>query len=226
MPSSQWMVALQIVGVVAAISVVIGKWIRPTIVISWVCLLTLAGLKGSYGKILHNDLLLLFACVPILFAPLSARLKDSSGSVRFGWPVQTSLAVISIVYLSAGIQKLIHSGFAWVASDNMRWVLYDAASSQRVKWPNISFMIADRPWLSYAVAGTLLAGELLAPFLIFLTTTRRLFITYAFALHLGTWLTLGLDYWSWALTVGVVLYPWHQLSGKLEQKGLGNLDRV
>lgn len=208
MPDAKWIVAVQIAGTASAVMAVIGRKRRLTFPAAWVCLLVLGGLKGSYGKVLHNDILLLLVTLPILFAPSDARLRNRSRSVRFGWPVQASLAIASFVYFAAGIQKVLHSGFAWVTSDNMRWILYEAASGSRVRWPSLPVAIADRPWLPHLVAGVLLGGELLAPLLIIHATTRRVFIVYSATLHIGTWLTLGLDYWSWPLAIGAVLYPW------------------
>lgn len=205
MPAHWWFIGLQLLGVGGAIVAIAGRLPRVALLIAWLSLLTLAGLKGTYGKVLHNDVLLLLAAVPILAAPSDARRGDPTTSRRFGWPVQTSLAVIATVYAAAGVQKLVYSGFDWVTGDNMRWVLYQAAGSGRVRWPEVPLTLADCAWVTHVLAGGLLAGELLAPLLIVPRRTRSAFAAFAVGLHAGTWLLLGLDYWAWALTVTAVV---------------------
>ena len=40
---------------------------------------------------------------------------------------------------------------------------------------------------------------------------RWFFVASAVALHVATWLLLGLDYWTWAATVLVVFVDWPAL---------------
>ncbi len=60
-------VALQVVGVTAAAVHVWRRRLGP-LVLAWACLLVLAGLRTSLGKILHNDVLLMVAAAPLLLA--------------------------------------------------------------------------------------------------------------------------------------------------------------
>jgi hypothetical protein len=71
--------------------------------------------------------------------------------------------------------------------------------------------VADRPWLAHVVAGAILFTELTAPLILFSRRFRPVFVALAVGLHIGTWLTLGLDYWGWALTVVVVLVDWDRM---------------
>lgn len=208
MPSVSVFAALQIVGTLAAVAAVAQRRLRLTFPLAWVSLLVLAGLKGSLGKILHNDLLLLLAAVPFLAAPVEARWRDRDASPRFGWPVLTAMVVIAGAYFAAAMEKLTHSGIDWVTSDNMRWILYSAAGSGRAPTRSIALFVADRSWLSHVAAGVLLGLELLFPLVLVVRRARPLFIAAVVLLHVGTWLTLGLDYWAWALTVAVVLWDW------------------
>lgn len=207
MPPSAVLVAVQLVGTIAGLAAAAGRRPAVTFALTWVSLLVLAGLRGSLGKILHNDVLLLLVAVPVVLAPAGARWGDQRVSARWGWPVRAALAVMGVVYLACGVQKLRHTGIAWVAGDNMRWVLWSAAAGARAPTAAVARFIADRAWLSHVAAGGLLGVELAAPVLLARPRTRTAFIALAVALHLGTWLTLGLDYWGWALTVVVVAVP-------------------
>jgi len=118
------------------------------------------------------------------------------------------------VYFLAGVQKLRHSGLDWVFSDNMRWVLYAGAASGRAPTTVIARAIADQVWLATFTAGCILAFELSAPLWLASRRGRLWFLAGAVALHVGTWLTLGLDYWAWILTVAVLTVPWDELRGR------------
>jgi hypothetical protein len=219
MPPVWVIVAVQIAGVVAAIACVAGRRSRLTFAVAWLALLFLAGLRGSLGKVLHNDVLLLLTAVPLLAATTDARPGDDRRSPAFGWPVRAALAVAAAVYLLAGVQKLRHSGLPWVTSDNMRWVLYGGAASGRAPTEAIALAIADRPWASHLAAAGILGLELAAPVALAVRRWRPWFAAAAVALHLGTWLTLGLDYWGWAVTIMVVAAPWDRLSPVLGRSG-------
>lgn len=207
MPPLAVLVALQVVGTVAAGAAATGRRATATFAVAWGSLAVLAGLRGGLGKVLHNDVLLLLAAVPIMLAPAGARWGDLRSSRRWGWPVRAAMAVVAAVYFACAVQKLRHSGLDWVTGDNMRWILYSASAGTRAPTTAAALFIADRAWLAHLTAGALLATELAAPVLLAVRRTRLLFVALAALLHLGTWLTLGLDYWGWALTVAVVALP-------------------
>ncbi len=211
MPSVGVIAALQIVGVVAAVFAVAQRRPAAAFAIAWASLLVLAGLKDSLGKILHNDVLLLLAAVPLLAAPGDARIESERRSARDGWSVRAAMIVVAGAYFTAGVEKLVHSGLDWVAGDNMRWILYQAASGGRAHTRTVALFIADRPWLAHVTAAAILGTELVAPLVLVWRRVRPWFVTLAVVLHVGTWLTLGLDYWGWAVTVAVVLFEWDRV---------------
>jgi hypothetical protein len=198
------LIAVQVVGVAAAVAAIAGRRVSVTFPVAWVSYLLLAGLWSSAGKILHNDVLLLLASAPFLFAPGDARLGDRSRSTRWGWPVRTSLIIVGLVYFLAGFQKLHHSGLAWVTSDNLRWVLYTGARSDRCPAPGLARAIAGNAALCHAIAAVTLAIELSAPVVLYFRRSRPWFFVAVLLLHGGIWIALGLDYWAWIMCVGVV----------------------
>lgn len=213
--------AVQCIGVAGAALVLGGrKGVRSGFAAAWLSLLFLAGLRTSVGKILHNDVLLLVGCLPIVFAP-AAQLWDRRRTIGAGWPVRAAAIFISLVYFWAGFQKLRFSGLAWETGDNMRWTLYQAATSPLPKTHAVSLFVGDRPWMAHIMAGTAWIVELTAPLLITTRRTRWVFIIGSFFLHLGVYLTLGLDYWGWILTVGIVLWPWDDVGRDRVPAGAG-----
>lgn len=208
MPSRSVLVGVQLVAAVAALAAALHRRPRATFAVAWLGLLVLAGLRGSLGKVLHNDVLLLLAAVPLLGAPPRARIGDRSRSIRFGWPAEAAVVVVAVAYFASGAQKLFHSGLDWVTGDNMRWVMYQSAGGSLAPTDTLARAVADRAWLATAAAAAVVAVELAAPLLLVARRFRPWYAAAVVALHLGTWLTLGLDYWAWALTAAVVLPAW------------------
>ena len=208
MPGTTAIVALQVVGGAAAALAVVGWRRRASLPVAWVCLLVLAGLRSSRGKFMHNDALLLLAAVPFLLAP-AARWRDQARSVRFGWPVHTATVVVAGAYVFSGLAKLTHSGPDWVFTDNLRYVLYQAADGGKVHFPELTTWLADQAGLDHWLAAGVLLFELTFAAVLFgAQRTSYAYAAGAVALHTGTWLALGLDYWAWAAVAAVVLVDW------------------
>ena len=181
--------------------------------IAWLALLVLTGLWGSAGKVLHNDVLLLTVCVPLLLAPAARR--GDGASVRWGWPARAVLVVLATVYFLTGYQKLRHSGIEWVLSSNMSWVI---RQGDPVVPERLARLLADQLWLTQALAGGALVVELLAPVLLALRRTRIWFALAATAMHGSIWVLLGLDYYGWVLTVWAVVLPFTPLGDRAQRQ--------
>jgi len=210
MPPVGAIVALQAIGAVAAGCVLTtrGPSRRIGFALAWLCLLLLAGLRASQGKIMHNDLLLIFACIPFLFAPADLALDDRRPSPRWGWTLRVALVIISAAYFLAGWAKLTRSGPAWVFSDNMQWALRGAGVSGKAPFPELSHWVADQPWSALGTAAFIMGLELCFPVILFWPRSRPLFALGAIVLHALTWVLLGLDYWTWAAVVPLLLIDW------------------
>jgi hypothetical protein len=215
MPPRNAVLALQLVGVLAALLAALGLRARATLPLAWACGVFLMGMTTSTGKVVHNDVLLLLCLVPLLVArtsdawSLDRRRKAGPArlSVHYGWPVRTAAVVVAGAYFFAGLAKLVSSGPAWVTSDNMRWILYAASDSE------VALFIADRPWLAHLVAAGTLALELGFPLVLWRARAAWLFVPGAVSLHLGIWLAMGLDYSAQAATVVIVLTNWPAVAG-------------
>ncbi len=231
MPGPAVLLMLQVGGTLAAAAAVAGWRRRATFPAAWVCLLVLAGLRSSQGKLLHNDLLLLLAAVPFLAAPEVRWRTTDRQSVRFGWPVRTATVVVAGTYFFSGLAKLVHSGPAWVLSDNMGHVLSQAAGGGKVAFPEVPTWLAGRGGLAHGLAAGVLLLELTFP-VVLLAHHRRMaaapaaYAAGAAALHAGTWLALGLDYWAWAAVAVVVLVDGRHLIERLSHYRLGSRPRL
>jgi hypothetical protein len=215
MPSAQAFVALQAVGGLAALAAVLRKRTRWTYAIAWLCYLVLAGLRGSRGKVLHNDLLLLWASAPFLLAPVAVDVRDRIARRGFGWPIRVAMLITAAVYLFAGYHKLRRSGPEWVYGDNMSFVMLWGPSIGDTPWESAARWIGDHPWAGRATALSIIGFELAAPLVLVVKRLQPWFAVAAVGLHAGTWVLLGLDYWAWAITVPLLFVDWPSLAARL-----------
>jgi hypothetical protein len=213
MPSLGVIVAVQVAGVTAALLAVLGWRERGTFLVAWASLLMLAGLRASRGKVMHNDVPLLLVGLVIVMAPVGVRLLDRRRSVAWGWPVQTALAVVGGAYFLTGFQKVVASGPAWVLSDNLRNVMYTAAASGKGHAPSVALAIAERPWLAHLVALATIVVELGGVTIWCWPRIRPWYVVAVSVLHVGVFLTHGLDYWAWIATTAIVCIDWSAVVG-------------
>ncbi|WP_251140959.1 hypothetical protein [Cellulomonas dongxiuzhuiae] len=205
-PVPPWLlVALQVAGLVGVTLVVARRSPRAGFALAWVAYTVLAGLWGSSGKVMHNDVLTVTVGAVLLLARVPGRdVGARDERVAWGWPPRAALAVVATVYFLTGAQKLRHSGIDWVVGDNMAWVL---------RWGRSPFgdgfthLVADQPWLPQLLAGGAICLELGAPVLLALRATRIPFALAVLVMHGSIWAFLGLDYWAWVLTVVAVAVP-------------------
>jgi hypothetical protein len=208
MPPAEVFVAIQVVGGLAALAAVVRRRPRLAFAVAWVCYLVLAGLRGSRGKVLHNDLLLLWAAAPFLLAPAMVDVRDRIPRRGYGWPVRVATVIIALIYFFAGYHKLRRSGIDWVFGDNMRYVMLWGPSIGQAQWESLAGWVGEHIWAARASGAFILGLEISFPLVL---VVRRLQVWYALAavfLHITTWFVLGLDYWAWAITVPLVLIDW------------------
>jgi hypothetical protein len=208
MPSAEVFVVLQVVGGLAALAAALRKRPRLAFAVAWVCYLVLAGLRGSRGKVLHNDLLLLWASAPFLLAPARIDRHDPVPRRRYGWPIRVAIVIVALVYFLAGYHKLRRSGLEWAYGDNMRYVALWGPSIGASGWDGLARWVGEHVWVARASGVFILGLEVTFPVVVFVRRARVWYAVAAVVLHVTTWFLLGLDYWAWAVTVPLVLIDW------------------
>lgn len=208
MPPAWIILAIQAVGVVAGVAAALRRHPRAAFAIAWVCLLILAGLRGSRGKVLHNDLLLLWASAPFLLAPIEVTLRDRIPTRFFGWCIRASVTITVLIYFFTGFHKLRRSGIDWVVGDNLSNIMKWGPSIGSTPFEWAATWIAQNRWAAVGLAAVALTIEVS---ILIALVWRRLLPFYAVALvalHIGNWFVLGLDYWGWAVTVLLLFVDW------------------
>jgi hypothetical protein len=208
MPPLGFVIALQVVGGAAALAAVLRRHVRLAFAVAWFSYLILAALRGSRGKVLHNDLLLLWVSAPFLLAPLGESLRDRVPRRVYGWPIRVAITMTALVYFFTGYHKLRRSGLEWVFSDNMSNIMRWGPSIGTPTWPEAATWIGNTTWAALLSAAFLFFLELSFPTVLVWRRLLPIYAGLAVMLHLGTWFLLGLDYWAWAITVPLVLVDW------------------
>lgn len=217
MPPAWGFVALQVVGTVAAVLAAARRWPRVTFALAWLCYLVLAGFRGSRGKVLHNDLLLLWTAVPFLLASVRLRWDQRQPRRDHGWPLRAAWVIAALIYFFAGYHKLRRSGLDWAIGENVRYVMLWGPSVGAAKWDAMATWIGEQLWAARATGAFILAFELTFPIVLVKRWLQPPYALVAVALHVTTFLFLGLDYWAWAITVLVLFVDWPRLVDRVRQ---------
>ena len=229
MPSRGLLLAVLIIGVIAALFAAAGFKGRIALPIAWVAGVVLNGFLTSQGKVVHNDVLLLL-CMFILIparhsdawsvdAWLARRRGEPSPpdvSVRYGWPVRAAMVLIAFTYCITGLHKLQYTGISWASGGNLRWVLYAASDSQNGN--SLGLYIADHPLLAHLFAyGTLLV-EVTFPLVLIWPVSRWLYVPGVVGMHAGIYATMHLNYVAMAATVVIVYVNWAWIADRLKER--------
>lgn len=208
MPGPNVVLGLQVLGVGAAALALIGARARLTLPVAWTCALILGGMTTSTGKVVHNDVLVLLAMVPLL-------LPHDDGD---GWPLRVAMIVVAGTYFLSGFQKVVNSGPGWVTSGNMRWVLYASSDAQAA--PNaFALKLASAAWLTHLVSLFTLAVELGFPVVLWKPRTAWLWVPACVALHSGILVMMHLDYvTTWGATAVIVFTDWPGVLARLRAR--------
>jgi hypothetical protein len=210
MPSPDLASELQALGIAAALLAALGVALRITLPVAFSCALILDGILNSAGHVLVRDALLMLCLILIIAAGRAAgdawavrATNRTAAGARYGWPIRTAMLVIALAYFFAAFQKWRYSGFAWVTSDNLRWILYAQPHPS-----GLALFVADRPLLAHLLAAGTLLLETCFPLILFVPTLRWLFIPAVVAMHISIQIALRLDYSAQWLTVLIVFVDW------------------
>lgn len=188
----------------------------------------LLGLPHNFGKVHHNDALIVFVLVAMAIShcgdhgSIDAWLRRRRGVQRpaqsgeYHWPVRFVWVVWVIVYFAAGISKLRTAGLEWVFSDSFRNILIEHhyTTHPLVDW---GLTIAEYPTLCRVLAAGSLLTELLSPTALFWPRARQLFVPALCSMQFGIWLVLGVKFAPFLLIVAFWI-PWDELLSLLRSR--------
>lgn len=215
----------------------IGLFTRAATMASLVGGAYLLGLPQSFGKIHHNDGILVLVMLVLAFSrcgdafSLDRLRAGASGAAiaangDYRWPLRTAWVVLSLVFLAAGVAKLRHAGLDWVTSDNLRLLLlahqyHIANADPLVDW---GIAIAQSGWMPRAIAAATVVLEIAFPLALVAGRARAVLVPSAIAMHLGIRALMGPTF-DQLLVADVLWVPWSVVAVPLRRLGLGRAAR-
>ena len=186
-PSPGYVRTLQVVLVVAALLVALGRlprlagWVLALGFLDWV------SIGMSYAKIDHDH----FALVVALFAlPTAgaARLRDLRAGAAAGFALRTVQVACVATYFLSAVAKMRFGGWDWATGATFAW-----AMSRR--GTQLGDVLAEAPWLLRAGQWGVLLMETLTPALLFVRTRwQAIGAGTLVSFHLLTWLTTRIHF--------------------------------
>jgi hypothetical protein len=132
-------------------------------------------------------------CVPGLIALALApcdralALRRGSGAAadwEYGWALRLVMFLVAQPYLSSGWAKLVHGGWAWASSENIRaWLLLSNLDDQIAPFSSAGLWLADRPLLCLAMGIAGLVFDLVFVAAVFSPRARLVLVPAAFVFH-------------------------------------------
>jgi uncharacterized membrane protein YphA (DoxX/SURF4 family) len=166
-PGDALVAAVTVVGLVAGLASVVGVRTRVSTVVLAACFLWLATLEQSWGRLQENLNLPSLVLALLAVSPcgdawsVDARGGPALPHARYRWSTDAIAMAVGAMLFVAGVSKLRTSGWAWVASDNLRNILLGTNLGVATREPGaIALWLAARPELCQVAAGFAVVAEL------------------------------------------------------------------
>ena len=227
---------LQIVFKIALALAAVGLFTRLALAVAFGCSVYLLGLPQNFGQIQHFDTLvvLVFGILAVsragdawsVDAWRRSRRLDKSGGVpsnvegrraapgvpesgEYMWPIRAIWVMTAVIFFSAGLSKLRHSGLSWVFSDHLAIVLvrhqyFVSDGEPLTSW---GLTIAAYPWAARLLAAISLATEVLYPLALFSRRARLVLVPAGIAFLVGIRLLMGPTFEPFVMCT-VFWVPW------------------
>jgi hypothetical protein len=183
----------------------IGLLTRVSVPVSLVSATYLLGLPNNFGRIEHEDALVVLAMLVLAFSRcgdgvsvdrLLRRVKTPSASEEYRWPSVLICVLLACVFLGAGVSKLRKGGFAWFATDHLAFVLLEhqypvSTAMPLTRW---GVEIAHHRLLTRLLAFGVLTLECGYPLALFSVRARRVIVPSAILMIVGFRVLMGPDF--------------------------------
>jgi hypothetical protein len=206
----------------------IGLLTRVSTAAAFALGLYLLGLRHNWGKLGHDDALLVWVMGILTFArcgdawSLDAWVRrrrhiargdaplapEALCSGEYTWPVRAVWLTVALVFFNSAVAKLDRSGVAWALSDNLAVLLvhrhYGGNPSS-----DLGLHLAQVGWLCRAMAAGALLVELLFPLVLVHRAFRWTLVPAAFLMQQGNTYLLGVDFTHFTFAyLFFINWPW------------------
>lgn len=180
--------------------VAFGVYARIAILLSFICCLLYFGQIISLAYIQRKANLIPIVLLIFLVSP---SLTGSLSSPSIGWEIMLIKLALIQVYLSAGIEKLRQSGAKWVNGKYLQAYLLE-----NYLWADktAALTLARNLALCAALSSFVLLFELTFGIVLFLPALTFVYVGLALAFHLGTLITMRINYLKYIWPVYLVFF--------------------
>jgi len=217
--------ALDSAFVVLAVLCLFGVLTRITTVLCILVALYLVGLTNDFGKVSHGWSATIVMMTVFTFTRagdkwsvdallrrfvLKRPLPVPERSGEYTWPIRAAWLVVTLMYFSAGLSKLHHSGIQWALSDNLRWLLIRHQYSHHPP-TKLGLWVANHEDLSRALGCMSLGLELAAPLMLVHRYLRAPIALGLFGMQMSIALMMGVVFDGALYCFFIFFVPWGTL---------------
>lgn len=217
LPISDGLITLTAGGLVGGtLLVLVGLWSRTAATVAALSAVYLFGVPNWFGKVNHDHLHLIWFLALLAAAPASDALSVASWlrrrrgdgppapSVAHALPLRATWLLLGLVYLSAGLGKVIKVGFDWPLDHNMRNFLW-----LHWVWHDPPLRVDEWGPIVVAAGFATLAFELGFLPAIFSRRLRPFAAIAGFSFHAGVWWLMGIAHFWTLMAAYVAFVPWN-----------------
>jgi hypothetical protein len=201
----------------------LGFLTRASTAVSFVLGFYLIGLPHNFGKINHNDaIVVLLLGVMALSRSGDALSLDAvvmrvrrrgaaapavAPSGEYTWPLRCAWLAIALVYFAAGVAKLRNGGIEWIASSHLATLFL---RSQYEFQPATAWgpWLAQSAWLCHVLAAATVVIEVLYPLALVNRRARVVLVPSAIAMQIAIGLVIGPRFYE-LLMCNLFWVPWY-----------------
>ena len=204
----------------------VGFCTRASTAIAFVLGAYLIGVPYNFGKTDHMTAIVVFA---LGFLALSRcgdawsvdsfirrrfrRLPAPPPSGEYRWPVRMVWLTMALVFLAAGMAKVIQGGTRWVFSEHMEISLVQRFYDPNPPDVGLGLWIAQRPWAARTMAAASLLAELTFPLALFSRRARRVLPAALLLMQLGIGVVMNVWFWPFVFCY-LFWVPWDRILGR------------
>lgn len=217
-----------------AVTGLLGIFSRTSAALCLILGFYVMGIPQFFGKVNHYHHLLWFAAL-LAVSPCGDALsldalwkkwkgkKDGEAFRAYALPLRFAWILMGICYFFPGFWKLKTGGFAWIFSDNLKYIFY-------YKWATLNgwlpfFRLDHYPLLYRASALAVVLFECSFIFLIFFPRLRWLAALGGIAFHEASKVFLAIDFWALEIFF-LTFIDWGAFAEKFSFRNTGDMPLI
>lgn len=175
---------------------ILNIFTQASLIGAYICGLYVMVYKYNFGTVYHGNWAIMFGLLILCFVPNSTW-KPGYKGIHARWSLRLIQLFIAWVYTSAGIQKLMRSGFGWIWSENLAIRIFN----NKMTWA--AQLLLDSPPVLVRI---LQAGVLLievTSLAIFFRRMRKFYLCAWLSLHIGIQIVF---FFHWDFLMNIALH--------------------